>query len=484
MKNWDHQTGEVEMTDLNLPLDSGLLEQEELLGSESNSAKLSYGKSGAFDIMRAVKLLSGVACLWTIFQARIGLVSIICYTVLGLVSIQSSLVKNAGRISSPQESSVLAAILASYVVVKEVVGLYTMNGFHMFGLIAASAVLAVSLLSWRNKDLLSSKFTALNIGFGFVSLAAAVVMLTTSADTPILGDSLASNGQVLLLKSGLIAVLFIYGLWLNDKFGMVKKGPLAAMVILSIVLVCIASGVLLNVVPQAQRLQDDQQIFKVISVTHRDQVEEVCGDAKYAVEGKYLTKVWEGSNSEAYINEACMSSFAASLRAEASLLVNSLVFSVAFLVLAVVSSIERLLNKRVFKATSDQKNVLAGVLIISLVILVAFNVSLMHGDKFSPTYQLYKENQPVDGVVLNTLSSQSTSIFAEINSRSCSFEVICSDKSKFKIDSCTLNHTLPCNPEILSYQYFNQGFVSHTIPLKNMPRISASLNLGVLATPP
>jgi hypothetical protein len=43
---------------------------------------------------------------------------------------------------------------------------------------------------------------------------------------------------------------------------------------------------------------------------------------------------------------------------------------------------------------------------------------------------------------------------------------------------------LPCNPEILSYKYYNQGYVRNVIQLKNVARINATLDFGVLATPP
>jgi hypothetical protein len=390
MKNWDHLTGEVEMTDLNLPLDSELLEQEELLGSEQSSFKLSDSKSKGLDLMRAAKLASGICCLFTIFQAQMGLVSAICYAILGVVSIQGSLSKNAGRYTSTQESSVFTAALASYMIIREIISLYCSNGFQLWGMIAASVILCVTNASWKNKDLFSSKFTSVNIAVGFVSLAAAITMLSTTIDTPILGDLTFSSGQMNMLKIGMIATFFIYGLMLNDKFGMVKKGPLAIMVILSVVVAVITLGVLIKVAPQVERLSDDEHIFNIMSVTHKDQVEEVCGDSKYALEGKYLAKIWEGSNSEAYLNDSCMSSFASSVRSQGSLFINSLIFSIAFLVLAVITSVERLLKKRVFKPTSDQKNILAGVLIVSLVILVAFNVSLMHGDNYSQSYSLYK----------------------------------------------------------------------------------------------
>lgn len=404
------------------------------------------------------------------------------YGLLGAIGLYQSAM---GKVSLTRKTDTLNHIsisAASYTILNECVRLLTANNFHIVGAICLVTLLAIAMKSTKNRDILSTRLTVFNIAIGFISMFSSIVMLGLTRETPMMADAGISTNLHYAIVIGYLSVFLLYSICMNERFGNVKPTSLASLVALSSIMAIVTIAIVFSVTPQIQNLNNDENIYQILSVTHKDQVETICGYPKYAPNGTHKARVWEGNNSVGYLNDSCFFTFTASVKTEANLLFNSLTIAFGFMLMASIVSIERFMKRRVYSLNSQQKKSLLVSMISGFTILGIYFITLAHKYKYKKSYLAYREANVDSKLVFPANANKWTKVYAKLNAEKCKFVISYAKGRDTKYYGCTLSQYFKKQPTAITYSYRNNGYAKNSIDLSKFALVQGEFNLGVLPT--
>lgn len=415
------------------------MEEEYLLGKTTSENYDTTAKRKITKMLNATRFAASLGCLSLAFQGENTLVALASYGLLGLLGVYQSAVGKTSLTRKTESLTHLAVSLASYTLVSELVRLLTASTFHFVGVALLTVILFVSYKGIRNTDMLSSKLTVFNIGAGFVSLFSAVAMSAITINSPMMGDVATDSTMLFVLAIGYASTFLFYSFFMNERVGTVRLTSLLSLIGLTVIMAFLTLNQIWSVSPQMLNLRNDESVYRIMSITHKDQVESICGLSKYAPSGSHKARIWEGRNSLGYLNDDCFTNFKASLLSEASLLFNSLAFGFAFLILASVVSTERYQRRRTFKMSASQKKTLFVSVLSGFAMLGVYFVSLAGKYTYKKAYLAYRSTNVDSNLVFPANSGKWTKIYAKINAERCKYELKYAEGRGSVYYGCTLN---------------------------------------------